>query len=63
MQTKSNIPVFKIEKPEKVSSSIGKLSIPRTTPENLGAIISQLMQQAAKAGVKAKVVKGTLTLY
>lgn len=63
MSEKSKIPTFKIEKPERVSTSVGKLTIPRTTIENLGTIISQLMSQATKAGVKAKVVKGTLTLY
>lgn len=62
-KNKSTVPVFKIEKPERVTTALARVTIPRTQPEKLGAVLSDLLGQVAKAGHKVKVVKGSLTCY
>lgn len=61
--TANQVARFTIAKPAKVSTAVGKLIVPRTTIENLTNVINELLANAAKAGVKPKVIKGVLTLF
>lgn len=62
-KTKSDIPRFTVAKPNGKSDVLAKLSIPKIPVEAVGNAISTLLSDSARAGIKSRFVRGTLSLY
>jgi hypothetical protein len=58
-----NLLHFTIEKPAGKSASIGKISVPRVSWEDLAETLEKLITKANESGAEIKAVRGTLTLY
>jgi hypothetical protein len=61
MSRKSDTPKFTIEGGSSGEKELCKLTIPKTAPVDLGAVLTKLFSMAAKGGMKIKGIGGTLS--